>query len=261
MDSTAIMSKRHPALSEERVALLHQKHREKSIQRRSEFIVGRDLVTITLSDDPGDELQRPGTRRVVLGRAAYSFDEEVFIKRISNGAYGSCCKLMSAAAVPDDGRMVPILDVFKLIICDAHCLEEGESLQDAYEAALREEELQTPTARAREIVRNEDKRRRGGTPNSSSPTSSVYHPKSWRRWRRTKVAPSRQSGNRLLPRLPLGSRRLSMRNNPGASSSTKAEWPSRDLATIGKTCGAKSNSVQAGCQWLSMENATMSTHC
>lgn len=121
MDSTAIMSKRHPALSEERVALLHQKHREKSIQRRSEFIAGRDLVTITLSDDPGDELQRPGTRRVVLGRAAYSFDEEVFIKRISNGAYGSCCKLMSAAAVPDDGRMVPILDVFKLIICDAHC--------------------------------------------------------------------------------------------------------------------------------------------
>ncbi|KAH6983539.1 hypothetical protein BKA56DRAFT_615512 [Ilyonectria sp. MPI-CAGE-AT-0026] len=152
------MSKRFPAPSKERVALLHQKHREKSVQRRSEFIAGRDLVAITLSDDPGDELQRPGTRRVVLGRAPYSFDEEVFIKRISNGAYGSCCDLMSAAAVPDDRCMVPILDVFKLIMCDARCLEEGDSLQDAYEAELREEELQTPTARAREIVRNEDEK-------------------------------------------------------------------------------------------------------
>ncbi|KAH7125049.1 hypothetical protein B0J13DRAFT_679929 [Dactylonectria estremocensis] len=152
------MSKRYPAPSEERVIFLHQKHREKSIWRRSEFIAGRDLMAITLSNDPSEVLQQPGARRVVLGRAAYAFDEEVFIKRISNGAYRSCSHLMSAAAVPDDGRMVPILDVFKLIICDARCLEEGESLQDAYDAQLREEELQTPTERAREIVRDEDKK-------------------------------------------------------------------------------------------------------
>lgn len=145
-------------MTEERRRFLHQKHRENSIRRRGEFIAGRDLVAITLSNDPGDVLQQPSLRRAVLGRPAYAFDEEVFIKRISNGAYGTCSRLMSAAAVPDDGRMVPILDVFKLIICDARCLEEGESLQNAYDAQLREEELQTPTERAREIVRTEDEK-------------------------------------------------------------------------------------------------------
>ncbi|KAF7548471.1 hypothetical protein G7Z17_g7034 [Cylindrodendrum hubeiense] len=60
-----------------------------------------------------------------------------------------------AAEMPDDNRMPALLDVFKLIICDARCLEEGTSLQDAYDAQLREEELQTPTERAREIVRCE----------------------------------------------------------------------------------------------------------
>ncbi|KAH7015837.1 hypothetical protein EDB80DRAFT_748643 [Ilyonectria destructans] len=152
------MSKRFPAPTEERVIFLHQKRREKSIRVRDELMAGRDLVAITLSNDPGEVLQQPSRRRAVLGRAAYAFDEEVFIKRISNGAYGTCSHLMSAAAVPDDGRMVPILDVFKLIICDARCLEEGESFQDAYDAQLREEELQTPTERAREIVRNEDEK-------------------------------------------------------------------------------------------------------
>lgn len=158
IDSTAIMSKRFPAPTAERVIFLHQKYREKSIRARSEFMAGRDLVAITLSNDPSEILQQPSRRRAVLGRAAYAFDEEAFIQRISNGAYRTCCHLMSAAAVPDDGRMVPILDVFKLIICDARCLEEGESLQDAYDAQLREEELQTPTERAREIVRHEDEK-------------------------------------------------------------------------------------------------------
>ncbi|KAH7115436.1 hypothetical protein B0J13DRAFT_600022 [Dactylonectria estremocensis] len=152
------MSKRYPAPTEERIIFLHQNQRDKSISWLADIIAGRDLVAITLSNDPSEILQRTGLRRAVLGRAAYSFDEEVFIKRISNGAYGTCSQLMSAAAVPDDGCMVPILDVFKLIMCDARCLEEGESLQNAYEAELREDELQTPTARAREIVRDEDEK-------------------------------------------------------------------------------------------------------
>lgn len=66
--------------------------------------------------------------------------------------------LIAAATKPDDGRLPPLLDVFKLITCDACCPEEGATLQDTYDARVREEELQTPVELAREIVRSEDQR-------------------------------------------------------------------------------------------------------
>ncbi|KAF7556573.1 hypothetical protein G7Z17_g1328 [Cylindrodendrum hubeiense] len=152
------MSRRFPPLSEESRRLIHQKNREKSIRGRSEYIAGRDLVAITLSNDPGEVLEQPALRRAVLGKAAYAQDERDFVKRISNGTFSSYDYVIGAAMKPDGGRLPALLDIFKLIICDARCLEEGVSLQDAYDTQLQEEELQTPTERAREIVRSEDEK-------------------------------------------------------------------------------------------------------
>ncbi|KAH9233591.1 hypothetical protein K456DRAFT_1724512 [Colletotrichum gloeosporioides 23] len=87
-------------------------------------------------------LRQPTLRRAVLGQAAYPFDEEVFVKIITNSAFSSYAHLVAVAIKPDDGRLPPLLDVFKLII----------SVQDIYDARLREEDIQTPVAPAKEIA-------------------------------------------------------------------------------------------------------------
>ncbi|KAE9577680.1 hypothetical protein CGMCC3_g6224 [Colletotrichum fructicola] len=87
-------------------------------------------------------LRQPTLRRAVLGQAAYPFDEEAFVKIITNSAFSSYAHLVAVAIKPDDGRLPPLLDVFKLII----------SVQDIYDARLREEDLQTPVAPAKEIT-------------------------------------------------------------------------------------------------------------
>ncbi|KAI8242537.1 hypothetical protein K4K55_010199 [Colletotrichum sp. SAR 10_96] len=87
-------------------------------------------------------------RRVVLIQAAYPFDEEAFVKIITNGAFSSYAYLVAVAIKPDDGRLPPLLDVFKLIV----------SVHDIYDARLREEDLQTPVALAKEIVRSGDQK-------------------------------------------------------------------------------------------------------
>ncbi|KID94206.1 hypothetical protein MAJ_09820, partial [Metarhizium majus ARSEF 297] len=115
-------------------------------------IAGRDLVAVTLST-PDEVLKSQALRDVVLGRAPYFRDQDAMVRRITN--VESAMALITLAENPEDGRMPVSLDAWKLIVCDLRYLEENASLQDAYNAQLREEELQTPAERAREIVRIE----------------------------------------------------------------------------------------------------------
>ncbi|GKT87661.1 hypothetical protein Ct61P_05511 [Colletotrichum tofieldiae] len=127
-----------PPLLEERKRLLHQKRREKAILGREQIIADRDLVAITLSNNRDEILRYVTLRRAVLGQTAYPFGEDVFVKLITNGAFSSYVHLIAAATKPNDGRLPAFSDIFKLIICDARCLEKGAHLQNAYDAELRE---------------------------------------------------------------------------------------------------------------------------
>ncbi|KAI8300438.1 hypothetical protein K4K59_001624 [Colletotrichum sp. SAR11_240] len=88
-------------------------------------------------------------RRVVLTQAAYPFDEEAFVKIITNGAFSSYAHLVAVAIKPDDGRLPPLLGVFKLIICDLCCPEERNAAR--YEI-VRSEDQKAARRNARLII-------------------------------------------------------------------------------------------------------------
>ncbi|RYO83982.1 hypothetical protein DL762_005884 [Monosporascus cannonballus] len=145
------------APSADRIRLIHQQRRDKRTQLRDESIGGRDLVATALSDS-SEILAHRALRDALLGRTCYPPDERAMVKRITNNAIQSHDYLIAYAANPEDGRMPALLDAWKIIICDVRYLEEGANLQDAYDAQLREEELQTAAERAREVVRTEDEK-------------------------------------------------------------------------------------------------------
>lgn len=122
-------------------------------QRRREA----DLVAIALAN-PCEIPSTSGLRTALLGRACYRQDENAMLKRLTNNAIESSDYLIAAAANPEDFPMPALSDAWKIMICDIRYLEEGTNLQEAYEAQLREEELQTPAERAREIVRAEEEK-------------------------------------------------------------------------------------------------------
>ncbi|WYZ41183.1 hypothetical protein EsH8_V_000078 [Colletotrichum jinshuiense] len=147
-----------PPISAERKRQVYEQRREKAAAGRERLVAGRDLVAIALSENRDEVLGQPVLRRVVLGQTAYAFDEDAYVKRVTNGAFPSYTYLVGAAMEPNDGGLPPVLDIFKLIICDARCPKEGATLHNLYDAQLREEELQTPAELAREIVRSEDEK-------------------------------------------------------------------------------------------------------
>jgi hypothetical protein len=80
------------------------------------------------------------------------------VLRVSNNECRHREDLIGRAANPEDGRFPARLDAWKLIVCDVRLLEDDASLQDAYDAQIQEEKLQTLAERAREIVRTEDEK-------------------------------------------------------------------------------------------------------
>ena len=137
-----------------RAIALDQRRRELCTRSRNRAIEGKDLVAMALAN-PCEIPSTSGMRSALLGRGCYRQDEIAMIKRLTNNAIKSTDYLISAASDPETFPMPVLLDAWKIMICDARHFEEGENLQEAYEAQLREEELQTPAERAREIVRTE----------------------------------------------------------------------------------------------------------
>ncbi|KAM5345866.1 hypothetical protein ACJ41O_011727 [Fusarium nematophilum] len=132
---------------------------EEAAQRLEEAIAGRDLVQVALAD-PSEIIRDTRLQYIVLGRTLSSRDEGMMVKRIANNGATSGGELINYIRGFDQITHPLCLDAWKLVYCDIYHVDGGSAtLQDIYEARLREEELQTPAARARELVRHDDLKR------------------------------------------------------------------------------------------------------
>jgi hypothetical protein len=129
---------------------------EKDAQRLEESIAGWDLVQVALIN-PADIIKDTQLQYTLLGRTLDTHNEDIMVQRITNN--DADCGLSLVKHIRDfDETIHPLcLDALKLVYCDITYVDEGgATLQAIYEARLQEEELQTPAARARELVRNDD---------------------------------------------------------------------------------------------------------
>ncbi|EEU39975.1 uncharacterized protein NECHADRAFT_79744 [Fusarium vanettenii 77-13-4] len=130
--------------------------RENDAQRLEKSIAGRDLVQVALTD-PSEITKDTQLQYTLLGRTIYSRDEARMVKRITNNAADSSSSLVYQIRHFDQSAKHFCLDAWKLVYCDIYYVDGGSAtLQEIYEARLQEEELQTPAARARELVRCDD---------------------------------------------------------------------------------------------------------
>lgn len=129
--------------------------REEDAKRREEFIAGRDLAEVTLTD-PSRVMEDKELLYPLLGRTLSSHNEELMIKRITNDNANCGSTLVDYIHGFDDHSHTLCLDAWKLVYCDIYYVDGGSAtLQEIYEVRLQEEELQTPAARARELVRDD----------------------------------------------------------------------------------------------------------
>ncbi|KAF5648626.1 putative glucan 1 3-beta-glucosidase [Fusarium sp. NRRL 52700] len=129
-------------------------YKERREQKLAELIANRDLVQVALTD-PDEIKKHEELKNIVLGRANWPIDDSTMVRRITNDV-ASRSSILVDQVEKFDQSMVPYeLDALKLVYCDV-CYVDGDStsLQEIYEARLREEELQTPAERARELVRD-----------------------------------------------------------------------------------------------------------
>ncbi|KAJ3466402.1 hypothetical protein MRS44_007060 [Fusarium solani] len=130
--------------------------REKKAQRLEESIAGRDLVEVALTD-LSEITKDTQLQYTLLGRTIYSDDEARMVKRITNNVADSSSSLVRQIQDFDRTAKPFCLDAWKLVYCDIYYVDGGSAtLQEIYEVRLQEEELQTPAARARELVRCDD---------------------------------------------------------------------------------------------------------
>ncbi|KAF5699710.1 hypothetical protein FMUND_14671 [Fusarium mundagurra] len=152
--------KRMQHLSEserDRVRIIIQ--REEDAQRLEELIAGRDLVQVALAD-PEYIKGYESLKNIVLGRTNWPLDNNAMIRRITNDVARSISTLIQYTENFDHSSYALDLDAWKLVYCDVCYVDGGNTtLQEIYEARLREEELQTPAERARELVRDSDLKR------------------------------------------------------------------------------------------------------
>ncbi|KAJ4307781.1 hypothetical protein N0V84_012503 [Fusarium piperis] len=130
--------------------------REERAQMVQERLAGRDIVEMALSD-PSEFTSSPVLQNALLGRALTFPDECTMVARITHRSAGNGENLLNIIADYDRsyGRDIP-LDGWKLAYCDVYYIDgSNATLQDIYEERLREEELQTPAAQARELVRRD----------------------------------------------------------------------------------------------------------
>ncbi|PNP53573.1 hypothetical protein FNYG_15750 [Fusarium nygamai] len=144
-----------PRSERSRVASIVQ--REKLNQRLQEELAGRDLVEMALSN-PSEFHDNVLLQNALLGRTSYTPDETNMVKRIIGAHTYNGEGLFQAIANFDQTYYFAIpIDAWKLVYCDLYYIDGDNScsLQDIYESRLREEELQTPAARARENIRRD----------------------------------------------------------------------------------------------------------
>ncbi|CEI61305.1 hypothetical protein FVEN_g5975 [Fusarium venenatum] len=151
-------------LSERKERLRHLSHsepsrvwmivnREEKAQRLQELIAGRDLVQAALIS-PSKIVSSMSLKYTLLGRSTYSHDENMMVTRIANDVARTSQTLVDYIADFDQKARPFPLDAWKLGYCDLYYIDGGSAtLEGIYEACLRDEELQTPAARARELVR------------------------------------------------------------------------------------------------------------
>ncbi|KAI1015463.1 hypothetical protein LB504_010929 [Fusarium proliferatum] len=128
--------------------------REEDAQKREAAIAGRDLVQMAL-ESISKITENHYLESALLGRTAYHYDECMMIRRIANRVADSSSTLVHRIALFDQHHDPFCLDAWKLVYCDVCYVDGGSAtLQEIYESRLQEEELQTPAARARELVRD-----------------------------------------------------------------------------------------------------------
>ncbi|KAF4495464.1 hypothetical protein FAGAP_8397 [Fusarium agapanthi] len=126
---------------------------EDAAKRLEETIAGRDLVQVALAN-PSEIKEDGQLKNIVLGRTNRPEDEDSIVERITNSVADSSSTLISYIAGFDKMAYPLCLDAWKLVYCDMYYVEGNAMLQEIYEARLQEEELQTPAARARELIRD-----------------------------------------------------------------------------------------------------------
>lgn len=131
--------------------------REEDTRKLEKDIGGRDLIEVALA---GHSKMHTRLKLTLLGRTIHSRDENTMVKHITNGAERSGSALISHIARIDHSTTVLSLEAWKLVYCDLYYIDGCDAtLQQVYEARLREEDLQTPAARARELVRDTNLRK------------------------------------------------------------------------------------------------------
>ncbi|SCV40085.1 uncharacterized protein FFB14_07387 [Fusarium fujikuroi] len=128
--------------------------REKLNRRLQERLAGRDLVEMALSN-PSEFHDNVLLQNALLGRTSFYPDEAKMIERIVGAQYSGEGLFDKIANFDQEYYVAMPIDAWKLVYCDLYYIEGANScsLQDIYESRLREEELQTPAARARENIR------------------------------------------------------------------------------------------------------------
>ncbi|RBR13742.1 hypothetical protein FVER53590_13542 [Fusarium verticillioides] len=127
---------------------------EDDAKRLEETIAGRDLVQVALAN-PSEIKEDGQLKNIVLGRTNRLEDENEMVRRITDNVADSSSTLINFMAGFDQLTYPFRLDAWKLVYCDIYYVEGGNAtLQEIYEARLQEEELQTPAARARELIRD-----------------------------------------------------------------------------------------------------------
>ncbi|KAF4996549.1 hypothetical protein FGRMN_4433 [Fusarium graminum] len=137
----------------ERIRVQMIVEREEKAQELREVIAGRDLVQLALTN-PSEIVAKMRLEYALLGRTTYTWDENDMIRRISDGVATMGDILIHQIENFHKGARALPLDAWKLVYCDLYYIDGGSpALDEIYEARFREEELQTPAARARELVR------------------------------------------------------------------------------------------------------------
>ncbi|KAF5981420.1 hypothetical protein FCOIX_4240 [Fusarium coicis] len=132
---------------------------EDDAKRLEETIAGRDLVQVALAN-PSEIKEDAQLKNIVLGRTNRLEDENKMVRRITNNVASSSSSLIHSVVGFDKLTYPFRLDAWKLVYCDIYHVDGGDAtLQEIYEARLQEEELQTPAALARELVRDNDLKR------------------------------------------------------------------------------------------------------
>ena len=121
------------------------------------MLAGRDLVSWCL-EKPEDIKPNPLLRSAVLGQYSQPHDTRAMISHITGGRLITPDTITARAAHPDGGVSLEQILMWKLVYCDAAIVTDEQDLSRLYLARLRDEELQPPEERARELVRTDDEK-------------------------------------------------------------------------------------------------------